>query len=93
MSYDAFALRSTNAPAAHEEHLDANIPEREPRVPERVEDELIMHLERDQFVAETSRPLPRAVLSARVTFGLWALRIFGIVVGLMVLYTFVDQLH
>ena len=34
---------------------------------ERFEDELIMHLERDQFVAETSRPVPRAALSARAT--------------------------
>ena len=32
---------------------------------ERSEDELIMDLERDQFVAETSRPVPRGRLSAR----------------------------
>jgi hypothetical protein len=57
------------------------------------EDELIMHLERDQFVAETSRPVPRAALSARTTAGLWALRVFVIVVSLMVLYTFFAQLH
>jgi hypothetical protein len=60
---------------------------------ERFEDELIMDLERDQFVAETSRPVPRAVLSARVTAGLWALRVFVVIVSLMVIYTFVDQLH
>ncbi len=58
-----------------------------------IEDELIMHLERDQFVAETSRPIPRAVLSARVTAGLWALRVFVVLVSLMVIYTFIDQLH
>jgi hypothetical protein len=60
---------------------------------ERFEDELILHLERDQFVAETSRPVPPATLSARAIAGLWALRVFVILVSLMVIYTFVDQLH
>ncbi len=80
-------------------------PEIEPRPPvpaireadlqpqERLEDELIMHLERDQFVAETSRPVPRASLSARAGAGLWALRVFVVIVSLMVIYTFVEQLH
>jgi hypothetical protein len=57
------------------------------------EDQLIMHLERDQFVVETSRPVPRATLSARAVAGLWALRVFVVLVSLMVIYTFVDQLH
>jgi hypothetical protein len=57
------------------------------------EDDLVEHLERDQFVAVTSRPVERAALSARTITGLWALRIFVIVVSLMVIYTFVDQLH
>jgi hypothetical protein len=70
-----------------------DIQELELQSQERFEDELIMHLERDQFVAETSRPVPRAILSARVTAALWALRIFVVVVGLMVIYTFIDQLH
>jgi hypothetical protein len=69
------------------------IAERDPQPRERFEDELIMHLERDQFVAETSRPVPPAALSARATAGLWALRVFVILVSLMVIYTFVDQLH
>jgi hypothetical protein len=60
---------------------------------ERFEDELIMNLERDQFVAETSRPVPRAELSARVTAGLWVLRVFVVLVSLMVIYTFIDQLR
>jgi hypothetical protein len=60
---------------------------------EHPEDELIVHLERDQTVAETSRPVPRAVLSSRVIAGLWALRIFVVLVSLMVIYTFIDQLH
>ena len=56
------------------------------------EDELVMHLERDQLVAETARPLAPAVLSARATASLWALRVFVVLVGLMVIYTFFDQL-
>ena len=52
-----------------------------------------MHLERDQFVDETSRPVPRAPLSAHTAAGLWALRVFVIVVSLMVIYTFIDQLR
>lgn len=60
---------------------------------EDLEDELIMDLERDQFVAETSRPVARAVLGARAIAGLWALRVFVVLVSLMVIYTFIDQLH
>ncbi len=69
------------------------IPEQDLQREERFEDELIMHLERDQFVAETSRPVPRAHLSATARVGLWALRVFVVLVGLMVIYTFIDQLH
>jgi hypothetical protein len=50
-------------------------------------------LDRGQLVAETSRPVPRAVLSPRAKFGLWALRAFVILVSLMVIWTFVGQLH
>jgi hypothetical protein len=57
------------------------------------EDETIMHLERDQFVAETSQPVARAPLSPRSTAALWALRLFAVVVSLMVVYTFIQQLH
>ncbi len=71
----------------------AVIPEHDLQAQERLEDELIMHLERDQFVAETSRPVPRAPLSARASAGLWALRVFVVLVGAMVIYTFVQQLH
>jgi len=64
-----------------------------PREPqERLEDELIMHLERDQFVAETSRPVARAQLSTRAVAGLWALRVFVVLVSAMVIYTFAAQL-
>jgi hypothetical protein len=71
----------------------APLASREAGRPEDVEDELIMHLERDQFVTETSRPVPRASLGARATYVLWALRVFVVVVGLMVIYTFFHQLH
>jgi hypothetical protein len=50
-------------------------------------------LEPGQLVAETSRPVPRAALSARVEAGLWGLRIFVVIVSLMVVYTFIGQLR
>jgi len=86
-------LRSTSAHLVDETHDGPCIAERDLQPQERYEDELIMHLERDQFVAETSRPVPRAVLSARATAGLWALRVFVVLVSLMVIYAFFDQLH
>ena len=69
------------------------IAESELQAQERAEDELIMHLERDQFVAETSRPVPRAPLGTRANAGLWTLRVFVVLVSLMVIYTFVSKLH
>jgi len=69
------------------------IPEQDLQRHERFEDELIMHLERDQFVAETARPVAHAVLSRGATAALWALRVFVVLVSLMVIYTFIDQLH
>lgn len=57
------------------------------------ENELIMDLERDQFVAETSRPLAPARLGTRARAGLLALRIFVVLLGIMVIYTFIEQLH
>ncbi|HEY5045187.1 MAG TPA: hypothetical protein VII53_04955 [Solirubrobacteraceae bacterium] len=74
-------------------HPSSSIQEQDLQPQERFEDELIMNLERDQFVAETSRPVPRAALSARATAGLWLLRVFVVLVSMMVIYTFVDQLH
>jgi hypothetical protein len=50
------------------------------------------HLELDQFVAQTSRPVTRAELGPRARAGLWALRVAAIVLGAMVVYTFVYQL-
>jgi hypothetical protein len=57
------------------------------------DDELIMHLERDQFVAATSRPVGRAGLGRHTVIALWALRVFAVAVSLMVVYTFIEQLH
>lgn len=67
--------------------------ERDPRRSARREDELIMHLERDQLVAETSRALAPARLGRRATAAIWALRVFVVVVSAMVIYTFIDQLR
>ncbi len=89
MSADTHLAGAADSPAP----APAPIPERDLQAQERHEDELIMHLERDQFVAETSRPVPRAPLGARASAGLWALRVFVVLVGLMVIYTFVQQLH
>jgi hypothetical protein len=52
-----------------------------------------MFLERDQFVADASRAVPRIEFSARAKLALWALRVFVIVVSVMVVYTFIDQLR
>jgi hypothetical protein len=60
---------------------------------QRVGDEQVLHLDRDQLVTETSRPLPRAVLSTRAAAGLWVLRAVALLVSLMVIYTFIDQLR
>jgi len=57
------------------------------------EEELVMFLERDQLVRDKSRPLPRAKLSPRASAALWALRVFVLVVGAMVIYTFFAQLN
>ena len=55
-------------------------------------EELIMFLERDQLVADTSQPVPRAQLGRRASAALWGLRVFVLVVSFMVIYTFVQQL-
>jgi hypothetical protein len=83
----------TRTPTANETQLGADIEERDLEREERLEDELIMHLERDQFVAETSRPVPPAQLNARTRVGLWALRVWVVLAGLMVIYTFISQLQ
>jgi hypothetical protein len=69
------------------------VPEASLQSQERYEDELIMDLERDQFVAETARPVPRAALGPRATTAMWALRVFVVLVSAMVIYTFVAQLQ
>jgi hypothetical protein len=85
---------TTEAPTlnhAHHHRFDA--PEHGRQTPERSQDHEATHLERGQLVAETSRPVPRAALSARAVAGLWALRIFVVLVSLMVIYTFIHQLR
>jgi hypothetical protein len=50
------------------------------------------HLEADQLAAETSRPVPPANLSRRAIGGLWALRVFVVLAGAMVIYVFIANL-
>ncbi len=76
----------------HARH-SSGVPGQDRQPPEPGQDKQVVHLERDQLVAETSRPVPRAALSARAAAGLWALRVFAILVSLMVIYAFIDQLH
>jgi hypothetical protein len=74
-------------------HHAAAVPEQDRLPQQRYEDEPVMHLELGQLVTETSRPVPRAALSARAAAGLWALRVFAVLVSLMVVYTFIGQLR
>jgi hypothetical protein len=83
----------TEASVMRDAHPSSGSHEQDLQARERLQDELIMDLERDQIVAATSRPVPRATLSSRATAGLWALRVFVVLVSLMVIYTFIDQLH
>ena len=53
---------------------------------------LIAHLEPDQLVAETMRPVARAELSRSALALLWALRIFVVVMGALVIYVFAASL-
>jgi hypothetical protein len=83
----------TEASVMRDAHPSSGSHEQDLQARERLQDELIMDLERDQIVAATSQPVPRAMLSPLATAGLWALRVFVVLVSLMVIYTFVDQLH
>ena len=56
------------------------------------DEQLIEFLESDQLVRARARPVERRVLGRRVAVALWALRVFVIVVGVMVIYTFIAQL-
>jgi hypothetical protein len=57
-----------------------------------LDEPLIEFLERDQLVADTSRPVPRLQLSARASAALWILRIVFLLLGAMVIYTFIAGL-
>ena len=56
------------------------------------EEELVMYLERDQLVADRSRPVARAQLGPRARAGLRALRVLVVVMAILVVYTFIAQL-
>jgi hypothetical protein len=74
-------------------HHSSGMSEQDPQPQQRPEHEQVMHLERGQLVTETSRPVPRATLSAPAAAGLWALRVFAVLVSLMVVYAFISQLR
>lgn len=56
------------------------------------DEEMVEYLERDQLVADRNRPVPRAKLGRGATAGLWALRVFAVVMSVLVVYTFIAQL-
>jgi hypothetical protein len=56
-------------------------------------EQLVEFLERDQLVAETFKPVPKAELGPAAVAALWSLRVFVVIVSAMVLYTFFVQLH
>jgi hypothetical protein len=60
--------------------------------PDATQLQFVEHLEPDQLVAETFRPVPRARIGWRARVALWALRGFVLVVGVMVIYTFAVRL-
>jgi len=62
------------------------------RPPSADHEELVEYLESDQLVRERSRPVERRPLDRRAALALWALRVFVIVVGAMVIYTFFARL-
>lgn len=56
-------------------------------------EELVGYLERDQLEEAMETRLPPAELSRWSRAGLWALRVFVVAVGAMVVYTFIAGLH
>jgi hypothetical protein len=52
----------------------------------------VTRLELDQYHSATSQPVPRAHLGPRAQAGLWTLRVLAVVLGAMVIVTFISQL-
>jgi hypothetical protein len=71
----------------------ASVETRRQQPQQRFEDDQVIHLDHDQLVAKTSRPLPPAALGARAAAGLWALRLTAVLISLMVIYAFTEQLR
>jgi hypothetical protein len=55
-------------------------------------EEMVMFLERDQLMSDRRRPLPPAEIGPRAHAALWTLRIFVLIIGLMVIFTFCAKL-
>jgi hypothetical protein len=62
------------------------------RWPDADHEQLVEYLESDQLVEERSHPLARRTLGPGAVALLWALRVFVIVIGVMVIYTFFANL-
>jgi hypothetical protein len=56
------------------------------------EEEMVLSLERDQLANDRRHPLPPANIGPRAHVALWTLRIFVLIVGAMVIYTFCAHL-
>lgn len=52
----------------------------------------LAYLEPEQLLSDRSRPLPRARLDRRASAGLWALRVWVVLLSAIVIYTFISQL-
>lgn len=59
-----------------------------PARPEEDPEEIVAFLERDQTVHDRLLPLPRRALSPLASHALWALRVFTVLIGALVIYTF-----
>jgi hypothetical protein len=55
------------------------------------EAEVLTYLEPDQLVVDKAQPVPRATLGRGARALLWGLRVSGLILGGMVVYTFVVQ--
>ncbi len=84
--------RTAHAPQAPPEPAPVPPPELAVVLPGPHPEDLVAHLERDQLVAETFRPVAPARLSRTARSALWALRLFTVALAAMVLYAFITQL-
>lgn len=92
MARSACPSSAPTAPSAPPAPDSAPAPASAPEAGLPAEEPMVGYLERDQLVTATLQPVARARLSLRVQAALWLLRVFVIVVGAMVIYTFIARL-